>query len=656
MIAGKGFFIWRSDRVIARSGGSVAAAAQMAVAARVQHALVKIADGSEPYPIHHEDPTGEKEQMTADLIRTLQNAGIDVWGWSFVYGDRSAPEMQAQTFARRAQQFQLKSLVINAERSWKNPQGASRALAFVQALRAEMGNETTLAVSSYRYPSFHSDFPYDAFMAMCDIAMPQVYWAAFGGQEGDAVLNLQKSYDEFQRRFPHKMFAPTGAAFGEPQPDGSFWSATPHQIERFMRHAQSLGLPAVNFWSWEHAIGDPENPKMSGTELWDAAANFVYDPSPEPPRSTPPPPIGEETEREPELIQFGVGDPEYRDGLHPQFPQAELFSFERNGVAMKYANSVSTSGSVWAAWSPQLPASGVYHLRAWIPGKHATTKQARYHIHGVIGQTEPIVVEIDQSQYFDEWVELGLFELDVDLPQSGQAQLTNHTGEANKEVGFAGMQWELSVEREDSIDAGIIFADGFDPPVGSDAERQSGKIWPGKWFDVTGYNVLYTIRREQTAPGQYREVKAIHTGADLNLPQNQDRRSPLYAIASGEVIFSTFKRGWGELLIIRHDPLAADQPPIYSRYAHMYRVDVHPGDRVERGQKLGIIGEGDPARPFGAHLHFDISHTDILGREPTHWPGLRREEVTRHYLDPKKFISENRPVKEAALKAVLEIF
>ena len=638
MIAGKGFFVWRVENILARSGDDLAGVVASAVNAGIQHLIVKIADGSEPYPLHRHDPTGTQEQNSAIFIQEMQNAGITVWGWSFVYGDRTTPELQAQLFARRAQQFQLSGLVINAERDWKNQQGAGRANILATVLRAEMGDDIPLALSSYRYPSIHTDFPFVPFMEICDVAMPQVYWAQFGGQEGDAVLNLQKSYDEYATRFPKKLFVPTGAAFGEPQPDGSFWTATPNQIERFLAHAQEMGLPAINFWSWEHAIGDPDNPHFNDTALWDAIATFNYQPTTLPPTPAPELPADEG------IVQVNIDSSDYLDGLHSQQSGLKFVEFERAGIPAKYAKTVETPSTLWSAWLPNLTQSGNYLISIWVPGKHASTKQARYHLHGVVGQSEPTIVKIDQSHYFDEWVTLGEFQLDTNMPQAGQVQLTNHTGEPNKEVAFTPIRWQLLSPTPIADD--MLLADGFDPPIGTERERRTSQIWPGKWFDFTGYNVLYTLRHEQTPNGSVQKVQAYHTGADLNLPRNEDHLAPLFAVANGEVTFSHFVEGWGELIVIRHDPLAGDESPVYSRYAHMQKRNVQTGERVTRGQLLGLIGQGDPDRPFGAHLHFDISHTDILASKPGHWPGLRRKQVTEHYLDPKQFIEAHRPDEE----------
>ena len=39
-------------------------------------------------------------------------------------------------------------------------------------------------------------------------------------------------------------------------------------------------------------------------------------------------------------------------------------------------------------------------------------------------------------------------------------------------------------------------------------------------------------------------------------------------------------------------------------YAHLSRVDVHPGERVEAGQRLGLAGCTGSCT--GTHLHFEL--------------------------------------------------
>ena len=155
--------------------------------------------------------------------------------------------------------------------------------------------------------------------------------------------------------------------------------------------------------------------------------------------------------------------------------------------------------------------------------------------------------------------------------------------------------------------------------------------YPGTWQDSTGYDVYYT------AVGP-----AYHTGADLNnnSPRwDSDRGAPVRAVANGAVTFSGVLPGsWGQVIVIRHDDGA------FSRSAHVADRRVKAGDRVTRGQQIANIGNADGKGNY--HLHFDISLTDVLLRDPGHWPGLDRTAVRVHYVDPLKYITERVGVQE----------
>lgn len=172
--------------------------------------------------------------------------------------------------------------------------------------------------------------------------------------------------------------------------------------------------------------------------------------------------------------------------------------------------------------------------------------------------------------------------------------------------------------------------DGFELPVGTDAERASNVIWPGDWFDALPY--------------LYKNAGSYHTGADLNLNKptwNSDAGAPVHAISAGQVIFvGVLPDTWGTVIVIRHAPLS-DGTPVYSRCAHLASVAVSAGDQVSKGQQVGTIGTM-PGYPGRDHLHFDISCTDILADDPGHWPGADRASVIANYVDPKLFLQAHR--------------
>lgn len=632
VIEGKGYFVWRADKILTRPGIQTAQeAVQRAKEAGIEHVIVKIADGEEAYPIPETDPDGKREKATSDLIAALRGGGLSVWGWTFAYGQGADVEKQATRLAERARHFDLRGLVIDAEdvgqRKWSIPGGATRAREYMSHVREALSDYqgVVLGFTSYRFIRYHPTFPFAAFVEDCDVVMPQIYWITRG--EGDAIGNLRRSYEEYREHFPDKLFMPVGAAYGEGYGSGTdhyFWSATPRQIHRFMDQARAMGFPAVTFWSWEHAYYDLGNRRYNGRELWDAVATYTYDDGDGQ--------GGVEAEPQGIEMEIHVGQPGYRDGLYPQFPYAAFIPMQVKGRALKYARTVSTTpSSVWAMWRPDIEESGHYDVSVWVPGQHATSRSAHYHIHGVVGEKEPLVVAVNQMRFSDEWVSLGIYELDANNPISGQVNLTNHTDEEGRRVAFGGVRWrKVSPPVIDEV----RLADGFDPPVGDDGERRSEELWPGDWTDANPFGNYYRLYNSYN----------YHTGADLNLNKpawDSDRGQPVFAAASGTVTFAGRMRNWGNIVIIRHDPLEPNGSRVYTRSAHLGRIDVERGQRVQRGQQIGTVGRDEHNGPF--HLHFDVSPTEVLFNDPGDWPGLDRRRVMRDYLDPKEYIMRYRP-------------
>lgn len=181
----------------------------------------------------------------------------------------------------------------------------------------------------------------------------------------------------------------------------------------------------------------------------------------------------------------------------------------------------------------------------------------------------------------------------------------------------------------------------FDSPVGTEQERRSQKIYPGRWRDDNPFKTHYVY---DTSEGQ---KEANHTGSDLNLPAG-DENEPVFAVADGTVTFAGELRIWGNVIVIKH----ADT--LFSRYGHVQNMQVESGDPVTRGQHIAHVGKA-PGMPF--HLHFDISHTAVLETKPKHWPGLDLVELEANYVDPADYIRTHRPVvrvEESGVAGVTE--
>lgn len=328
-------------------------------------------------------------------------------------------------------------------------------------------------------------------------------------------------------------------------------------------------------------------------------------------------------------------DPGFRAGTHDgQAVEAVLKTFKGTwGWDVKYKDTRVDRSQVWGLWDPGLTVSGWYEVAAFVPARHATTTSARYKLHGVQNSSSELLIQVNQSQYANLWVPLGIFQFDANNAKAGIIFLNDLAYENGREIAFDAVRYRQILGR---IPSAEFMADGYDAPIGTKTERQEDDMWPGHWFDATGYAARYYRGTPQ---------EAYHTGADLNLNRpywDADAHSPVYAAASGVVTFAERLSGWGKVVVIRHDPLVSTGQVLYGRYGHVEDIRVRVGDRVQRGQQIASVGNAEGTFPY--HLHFDLSPTKVLETAPWDWPKLDLERLRRNYVDPQKFVVENRPL------------
>jgi murein DD-endopeptidase MepM/ murein hydrolase activator NlpD len=85
-----------------------------------------------------------------------------------------------------------------------------------------------------------------------------------------------------------------------------------------------------------------------------------------------------------------------------------------------------------------------------------------------------------------------------------------------------------------------------------------------------------------------------HKGIDYGAPTG----TPIRAVGSGSVEFAGWQNGYGNAVEIRHGNGKS------TFYAHMSRIDVRKGQRVEQGQSVGAVGS--TGWSTGPHLHFEF--------------------------------------------------
>jgi len=85
-----------------------------------------------------------------------------------------------------------------------------------------------------------------------------------------------------------------------------------------------------------------------------------------------------------------------------------------------------------------------------------------------------------------------------------------------------------------------------------------------------------------------------HDGIDISAP----RGTAVMAAANGKVVFSSRLRGYGNLILVRH------QDNFFTAYAHNARNLKKKGDVVKKGQVVARVGS--TGRTSGPHLHFEV--------------------------------------------------
>jgi murein DD-endopeptidase MepM/ murein hydrolase activator NlpD len=98
-----------------------------------------------------------------------------------------------------------------------------------------------------------------------------------------------------------------------------------------------------------------------------------------------------------------------------------------------------------------------------------------------------------------------------------------------------------------------------------------------------------------TRTDPFRGGAARHQGIDLAAPVG----TPIYATAEGTVSEAGYNNGgYGNLIKLDHGR------GIETRYGHLSRILVSPGQRIARGQLIGHMGS--TGRSTGSHLHYEV--------------------------------------------------
>ncbi|WP_414676517.1 M23 family metallopeptidase [Methylibium sp.] len=135
--------------------------------------------------------------------------------------------------------------------------------------------------------------------------------------------------------------------------------------------------------------------------------------------------------------------------------------------------------------------------------------------------------------------------------------------------------------------------------------REDGVASKGSYFDLQGKSLARMFLGSPLAFSRVTSGFAMrlhpvlntwrqHAGVDYAAPTG----TPVRAMGDGIVDFAGRQNGYGNVVILRH---AGERE---TRYAHLSRIAVRQGTRVEQGQNIGAVGATGWAT--GPHLHFEF--------------------------------------------------
>jgi murein DD-endopeptidase MepM/ murein hydrolase activator NlpD len=92
-----------------------------------------------------------------------------------------------------------------------------------------------------------------------------------------------------------------------------------------------------------------------------------------------------------------------------------------------------------------------------------------------------------------------------------------------------------------------------------------------------------------------------HSGQDFAVPTGTKVRS----VHAGTVVTAGWGGAYGNNIVIKH----ANRT--YSQYGHLSKIQVHVGEKVGKGERIGL--SGNTGNTTGPHLHFEIRKTPVYG-------------------------------------------
>lgn len=284
MIQGKCALVWKIRNW---QGGEVAKQVAHAKVLGLTNVCLKIVDDTtERWESASYYPNTQNADYLPALVPALRAAGIAVSAWGYTYGKyKTEPytSIGAAEGAKTAQvmrKYGIVDFLVDAETEYERTglNMKAEAVAYMLALKNGFPS-ANLYLCAFRFPVYHTAFPWNEFLAKCVGHAPQVYFLQAMAVDAGA-LQLVESNKELQalKVLPFVGIAPT---YEHSSPTGLKWRASKAQLLAFFQKAKDLGMPGVGVWALD----------LASTEQMAALAEFAWlvAQPPEPPQPPQPP-------------------------------------------------------------------------------------------------------------------------------------------------------------------------------------------------------------------------------------------------------------------------------------------------------------------------------------------------------------------------------
>lgn len=160
------------------------------------------------------------------------------------------------------------------------------------------------------------------------------------------------------------------------------------------------------------------------------------------------------------------------------------------------------------------------------------------------------------------------------------------------ETGAREVTYRITKQNDTEVNREVIAETVLTEPVAQVVIQGTKTIMASRGDGGTG-KLAWPLRGRINSP-YGRRASGIHTGIDIDGVVGD----PIYSAEAGIVLDVRYQGNYGKCIIIDHGN------GLSTLYAHLKDYNVSPGQKVSRGDFIGLVGL--TGRTTGSHLHFEV--------------------------------------------------